>query len=330
MYSRPVKRFLLSEIGAVVIWVLATLFLAALISPWIYQGGKALAAAAEAGDLPGLVEWLASACGRAKFGRFFDRSLLLSALLLLPFLLRRIRHMRRTGPEVRCHELQPLSWPELTRHAFVAFALAAGLLWALVLVLDASGALVTTGKSLTPGKVVQRIVLPAMAAPLVEEWLFRGLLLGLWLRFARPAMACIGTSLVFSFVHFIKLPAGTVIEDPGHWLAGFELLAKVLLHFTDPRFFVTDFATLTAVGLILAWARIRTASLWFPIGLHAGWILAFKAFSNHYRVLESHLLHPWGLGNTIRSGLLPFLILATTFLAASLVLRRPGFNRASP
>jgi membrane protease YdiL (CAAX protease family) len=325
-----VKRFFLSEIGAVVTWVLASLFLAAVISPWIYQGGKALAAAAQAGDLPGVIEWLAAACGRAKFGRFFDRSLLLSALVLLPLLLYRVRRLQPSAPDGPCHALRPLSWPNAARHAMVACALSGGLLWVMVLALDASGALVPAAKNLAPGKALQKILLPAIAAPLVEEWLFRGLLLGLWLRFARPVAACIGTSLVFAIVHFLKPPAGTVIGDPSHWLAGFQLLGKILLHFIDPRFFVADFATLLGVGMILAWARLRTASLWFPIGLHAGWIVAFKAFNQSYRVLESHPLHPWAMGDSMRSGLLPLLTLAVTLAASSLVLRRPGFTRASP
>ena len=58
-----------------------------------------------------------------------------------------------------------------------------------------------------------------------------------------------------------------------------KLLGKILLHFTEPMFFITDFATLLAIGLILAWAVLRTGALWFSIGLHAGWIMSFKAFN---------------------------------------------------
>jgi membrane protease YdiL (CAAX protease family) len=149
----------------------------------------------------------------------------------------------------------------------------------------------------------------------------------LWLRFARPVTACAGTALVFAFLHFLNPPAGSVIADPAHVLAGFQLLGKILLHFTDPLFFLTDFASLLAAGLILAWARVRTGALWFSIGLHAGWIAAFKAFNLFYQEVSDSPLRPWGIGENLRSGVLPLLTLGITAVICHFVLRR--FSRAS-
>ena len=42
---------------------------------------------------------------------------------------------------------------------------------------------------------------------------------------------------------------------------------------------LAGFTTLFLIGLILADARLQTRSLWLPIGLHAGWILASGAFN---------------------------------------------------
>jgi membrane protease YdiL (CAAX protease family) len=164
---------------------------------------------------------------------------------------------------------------------------------------------------------------------LLEEWLFRGLLLGLWLRSVRPATACLGTSLLFAFLHFMAPPDGTFIKDPAQVLAGFELLGKILLHFTDPLFFVTDFAALLAGGLILAWARVRTGALWFSIGLHAGWIMVFKGFNLLYQVIPGHPLHPWGVGDNLRSGILPLLTLGITAVICHFALRRFSTQRSS-
>ena len=122
------------------------------------------------------------------------------------------------------------------------------------------------------GKLLGKIVVPTVVVPPLEEWMIRGLLLGMWLKFSKPLTACVGTSLFFAFIHFLKPPDGSVITDPASAWAGFELLGKVLFHFTNPRFFVTEFATLFLGGMILAWARVRTGALWFAIGLHAGWI----------------------------------------------------------
>lgn len=299
------------------VWVAASLLLAAVISPWFYQAGKWLAGQKE---LPGLLDWLASACGRAKFGRFFDRALLFSALLLLPLLFRRIRRLRETRPPGS--ELVPLGWRRACAQALTGCVLAGGILWVLCGFVEWTGAFVDRPSSPGFGRFASKVLLPAAGASLVEEWLFRGVLLGLWLRFARPAAACFGSSLLFAFLHFIKPPPGTVIADPSHPLAGIELLGGVFLNYLDPRFFIGDFISLTAVGLILAWARLRTGALWFSIGLHAGWIMGFKASSLLYRDVPGHPLHPWGVGDSLRSGMLPLLTLIVTAGVCHFVLKR--------
>ena len=324
-----VKRFLRSEIGAAAVWVFCSLLLAALISPWLYQGGKWLGANAAANDLPRVLEWLGAACARSKFGRFFDRSLLISALALLPLLFRRIKSLRRSGDAVPVSGPRP-SAKSAAVQVIVACLISGGILWGLGGLLRMSGAYVPEADAPSFGKLLSKILLPAVAASLLEEWLFRGVLLGLWLRFAKPAAACIGTSLLFAFLHFMQPPDGVVIANPAHFLAGFELLGKILLHFTDPLFFVTDFATLLAVGLILAMARVRTGALWFSIGLHAGWIMSFKAFSLLFEGVTPHYLRPWGVGDNLRSGLLPLLALAFTAGVCHFVLKHFDLNRASP
>lgn len=320
------KRFIQSEIGAAVLWVLAALLMAAVLAPWVYQGGKWLAAQGEANELPAMLEGLAASCGRAKIGRFFDRCLLFSALVLLPVLMKRIRSIRRetSAPSAG---LARFSWPSVAVQIATGCIIAGGILWGMGFILDAAGAYVPKLDPPAPGKLLPKIIIPAVAAPLVEEWVFRGLLLGLWLRFAKPAAACIGTSLLFAFMHFLKPPDGSVIADPAHALAGFDLLGKILLHFSDPLFFVTDFATLFVVGLILAWARVRTGALWFSIGLHAGWVAAFKGFNLLYRSVENHPLRPWGVGDSLRSGILPLLALGVTAIVCHFALKR--FSRAS-
>jgi membrane protease YdiL (CAAX protease family) len=323
-----VKRFFQSEIGAAVIWVLGALCMTALISPWVYQAGKQLATTAEVSDLPGAVEWLAAACGRSKFSRFFDRSLLLCALLGLPFLLRRIRNLRAGAVGVESPRIK-VSWQLAAAQILTGCVIAGGLLWALGGILDAVGFYSLKSNPPTFLKLLPKILIPAVVTSLIEEWLFRGVLLGLWLRFARPVAACIGISLLFAFLHFLKPPDGTLIANPGHPLAGFELLGKILLHFTDPMFFITDFATLLAIGLILAWARVRTGALWFSIGLHAGWILSFKAFNILYKQAPDHFLSPWGVGDNLRSGLLPLLTLGLTAIVCHFALKRFSVSRAS-
>lgn len=321
------KRFLKSEIGAAVVWVILSILLAALVAPCLYQGGKWLAGRASAENLPDLLEWLGAACGRSGFSRFFDRSLLLGALFLMPFLIRRLRRIGRQRDHEERVNLVKLPLRNIGWHVVLGFLIAGGILWALALGLDAAGAYQLKASTPDLGKVLRKVALPSVIASLLEEWLFRGVLLGLWLRLARPSYAVIGTSLLFAFVHFLKPPDGMEIADPSAVFAGFDLLGKILLHFTDPLFFVTDFATLFAVGLILAYARVRTGALWFSIGLHAGWIFAFKLFNLVYRKSPDHPVFPWGVGESLRSGLLPLLALLLTAWVCHLTLRRPILNR---
>jgi membrane protease YdiL (CAAX protease family) len=319
------KRFLQSEIGAALLWVASALVMAALLTPWVFQGGKWLAAVAEVRELPALVESLAGSCGRAEIDRFYDRALLFSALVLLPILLRRIRRMRSAGEALVAQA--DFGWRAVLAQIAIGLVIAAGFLTLLGVLLDLAGAYTLRESAPRVGKLLSKAVIPAVAAPLVEEWLFRGLLLGLWLRFAKPAIAALGSSLVFAFLHFLKPPAGYEIAAPGDPLAGFELLGKILLHFTQPQFFVTQFATLCVVGLILAWARLRTGALWFSIGLHAGWVLAFKGFNLFYTATPSHPLRPWWIGDNLKSGVLPLLALGLTALVCQRALR--PFSRAS-
>lgn len=295
--------------------------MAAVIAPWLYQAGKDLAASAETGDLPALLEWLGAACGRAKFGRFYDRALLLSALCFMPLLWRRIKTLKAAG------EPESAVKPRISRRSVgiqiaVACVISGSLLWTTGWLLALTGAYELKASAPSVAKFVSKALLPAVGASLLEEWLFRGVLLGLWLRFARPTAACIGASLLFAFLHFLDPPGPSAIQNPGHALAGFELLGKILLHFTDLRFFVADFATLTVVGLILGWARVRTGALWFSIGLHSGWILAFKAFGLFYREVPGHPLHPWGVGGSLRSGIVPLIALGLTTVVCHFVLNR--------
>ncbi len=304
-------------------WVLSVLVLAAALAPWLYQAGKSLAETAATGDLPAILEWLGAACGRSDFSRFFARALLLAAVVTLPVLVWRIRVMRAASGG-RVDSCVPVSWESALIQIGVGCVIAAGMLWVLGLLLAGQG--VFTPKPGAPGfgKLMGKILVPTVVVPPLEEWLIRGLLLGMWLKFSKPLAACVGTSLFFAFIHFLKPPEGSVIADPASALAGFELLGKVLFHFTNPQFFVTDFATLFFGGMILAWARVRTAALWFSIGLHAGWIAGFKGFNQLYCPAASHR---WGIGETF-SGPFPMVTLGLTAVICHYALRRFETRRA--
>jgi uncharacterized protein len=81
---------------------------------------------------------------------------------------------------------------------------------------------------------------------------------------------------------------------------------------------VPMFATLFLIGWILADARVRTRSLWLPIGLHAGWILASGAFNAVARRQVD--IFPW-LGKNLLVGIVPIGMGTLTWLLMILWLK---------
>jgi membrane protease YdiL (CAAX protease family) len=305
-------RFFKSEAGAMVLWLAAALFLAALFTPHLYEAGKNLAENAQTTDYPGWIESIANSASRAKLDRYFSRCLLVSALALLPLLILRVRRIPK-NKDLAPYPLRKLTWSQRCIHLSSGLVIGAASLGALTLVLHFTGASEASDKALSLSKLIPKAVIPALGAGIIEELLFRGLLLGLWLRACSMWSAWIGSSLMFSFVHFLKPPTNTIIAEPSAWHSGFEMLGSILGHFTHPLFFVTDFATLALLGLLLAWCRTRTSSLWLPIGIHAGLVFALKTFSLTQKLNPESPLHPWFIGSDLKSGIFPLIALAICF-----------------
>lgn len=314
-------RFLKSEAGAILIWLAAALFLAALLTPFLYDAGKTLVHSADAKNYPAFIESIADSARRAKPDRFFSRCLLVSAIVLLPALIRRVKNIPR-GVDSDRYSLRNLTWFQRLIHISSGFLIGASILGALGLVLHFTGAAIPKDASLSAGKIFSKAMVPALGAGVIEELVFRGLLLGLWLRACSLWTAWLGSAFMFSAMHFLSPPDGVFIADPSAWHSGFELLASTLGHFTNPLFFVTDFATLALLGFLLAYCRTRTFSLWLPIGLHAGLVFALKCFSLTQSLNLASPLHPWLIGADLKSGILPLAFLGICFLVCFGLIQR--------
>ena len=307
------------------LWVAAAVAFGAVIAPWLYQGGKGYAEFAQARGFTGLPGWIAMACQRAGFGRFFNRSVLLAALLLLPLLFHRLGKLRHPG-----ERLLPLGvrgpWQTGALGGLLGLLVAGGVMWGLGAVLNRLGTF-TTYPAVPGGKLLlTRAVFPAAMVAVVEEWLFRGLLLGLWLRVARPLAAGIGSSLVFALLHFLAPPPGIAVSEPWSATAGFRHLGGILLQFAEPRIFAADFLTIFAVGLVLAGARLRTGRLWLCMGMHCGWIIALKAHNLTHLKASAGPLNGWWIGDSLRSGLLPLAAIGISAGLCHLLIKRGDYQ----
>ena len=313
-------RFLKSEAGAVVLWLIGTVLLAAILFPWIYEGGKAFALHAGSHELAPLWESIGRSARRADVDTYFSRSLYAAVLLLLPLLIFRLKKIRRSSGSGATVRMEALPWKSRILHLVSAIVLAAGLLWLLGGALKTAGAFAADPDAARISRIITKALLPALFGAVIEEWLFRGLLLGIWLRVLKPGAALFTVSLIFAFVHFLAPPEGSAIAEPGAPLAGFQLLGLILGHFLNPQFIAAEFLVLFTVGMILGATRLRTGSLWFPIGLHAGWIFAFKSF-NMLHLEQASALRPLWIGESLRSGLLPLATLLVTAVICHFTLR---------
>jgi len=155
-------------------------------------------------------------------------------------------------------------------------------------------------KNAVPWSSLGAVLAAGIAVPLIEELFFRGLLLGILLRSLRPVVATLIISGFFAIVHFLKAP--TRPNESVTWLSGFHSIANSFAKFADPMMVLASFTTLFLIGWILADARLRTRSLFLPIGLHSGWIFVAGVVGKITK--RETMILPW-LGSNLLIGLLP-------------------------
>jgi len=166
-----------------------------------------------------------------------------------------------------------------------------------------------------------KVVIAAISVPFIEETFFRGIVLGILLRTGRKLPAVVAVSALFAAVHFLK---GSEWEPAiVTWTSGFHSIGDAFAGFGDPVMVLSAFATLFLIGCILADARVLTRSLWLPIGLHAGWILASGMFS--WLARPEMIALPW-LGKNLLVGIIPLGLAAVTWIVMRLWLKH---DRAS-
>jgi membrane protease YdiL (CAAX protease family) len=279
----------LKDAARLLVYFAATILIGALLAPVFFWAGQSLAA-------HGYFPFLAT----VDFERYFHRALLAAALVLLWPLFRSVQ-VRRMD------DLALARNPNWSRDLFAGFLFAAVplLCCGAVLIMSHVYSLQPTISWLALAKIIPT----AAVVPAIEETFFRGLILGILLRGSHRNMSIFVTSALYSIVHFLKAPEQTSIIVT--WTSGFNSIAHSVAQFADPILLTASFTTLFLIGWILADARIRTRSLWLPIGLHAGWIFANGLFN---RIAEAKIVMlPW-LGRNLLVGIVPLAIGCLTWL----------------
>lgn len=284
--------------GKIVLYFIAVLFVGALLAPPLYWAGTSLVGALR--DEP--------------FQKFFNRAALIAALAFLWPLAKsfRIGSRAELGLEPNTRWLRDLG---------CGLIAAIGLMLVMCAILKGfDGFKWHAPKDRKLGDF-PKVLLTATTVSFIEEALFRGAFLGVFLRTMGKWSALFTMSAIFSVLHFIK-PTEHAITDV-RWYSGFELLPSTFSQFSEPAMLGAMFTTLFAVGWILGYAAIQTRSLWMSIGLHAGWIICQQGFGKVAKLGKNQL--PW-IGSELRIGIAPLLtIVATGIVCWLLVRRRAGF-----
>lgn len=278
-----------------------------LVAPWVYWAGQGLAAA-------GYTDWLA----RFPFHRVLSRCVQVSALVLL-------------WPALRWIGLRRVGGLGLQRNPSGGRDLAAGLLLSVGgVALLAAGCWLAGFFAVRPdpdwGKL-GRIVLTAAAVGGIEEFVFRGVVLGLCLWSLRPAAAIAVSSFFFAVVHFLRPARSSLAAGEVRWWSGWAELLDFPAAWPPADLLLFGFASLLAAGFILGGAAWRTRSLWLPVGLHAGWVFAQQTTQVFLRPAPADAAAslPWVgphlVSGAVPTGLLPLAALGLTAALVSYYLR---------
>jgi len=288
--STLIRRFLTAA-GKIIAYLLGVVLLGALLAPPLY--------------------WLGQACSQISalqflkdtdFQRYFARSVLISAFLLLPLVIRSIGlgRLRNLGLS-----RNPLWWRDIVAGFLLSVAVTA------VLGFIAIHLGIYTWKGHLPWNLVAAVFLPALIVSVIEEFLFRGAILGLVRQTISTVPAMVLVSALFSIIHFFRPVDGQI--SVVQWYSGFDLIGKLFGRFTDPLLVGGGFMTIFVLGLLLADSVVRTRSLWLSIGLHAGTVFGKMSFNKLTKQLTQ--APPWfgpeltiGLGSVLTLLFLWFLV----------------------
>ena len=287
-------------------YVGVVLLAACIVSPPLYWAGSWLS---ESGILP-LVKGF-------PFHRYFSRSVQVSALILIwpAFCWIGIRHLRELG-------IAPNSRWRSDLLAGFLMALLPIVLMGMVYVQQGVWVLVDPVNS----NRFFTIAASAVAVSLLEEFFFRGVILGLCLMAMGRWSALLVSALIFSVVHFVKT-SKSVRGDPVTWSSGFEQIPLAFSSAPPWPLLGWGFLSLLVAGLILGVATSRTRSLFLSIGLHAGWIFGQKGLEllAKFSPKPADAMLPWAGPNVVSgavpTGLVPVAVLLLTWIFVLLRLR---------
>ncbi len=260
---------------------------AAALAPWVYLVAQKLAVQFSVFDV----------LAGQPFHRYVNRCLYAAALAGLWPLLRRLglRSIREIG---FANPIQ--NW----RRAFAGFGIGFATLASVATLALLSGARQPNAQ-LNLQELASHLInatTSCLAVAVLEEFLFRGVVFGGLRKSVVPAIALILSSALYSAVHFYERP-----PTPEHitWASGFETFGLMFHGITKTQTLIPGFFSLLIAGGILCWSYHSTGTLWFSVGLHAGWVFWLKSYAKLTQEAPGYHESLWGT-NKLYDGWIAF------------------------
>lgn len=146
---------------------------------------------------------------------------------------------------------------------------------------------------------------------LIEEFLLRGLLFAKIKKARSFWLALVISSAIYSIAHFFRPKDIAAIDELTLW-SGFVILGQILTPFASPEF-IYESIGLFFVGACLAFAYHYSKSLYFAIGLHAGWVFVIKMDGMIVTRTAPEYITLWGSSNIV-GGVYTWILLALIIL----------------
>ncbi|SRR5579885_115345 len=199
------------------------------------------------------------------FPRIFDRVVMVALGLVIMIAARDLRllPLLRTGFS---HPAANLS--RVVRGLAVALGVMA-LLLAIAAAIEGVG---NTGHAL---RMLPKYALSGIVVGLIEEGFFRAFLFGgMEADFGRTGSLVV-SSAIYAVAHLVRAPAHFYVTslEPG---AGIRTLALSFSQLGAPLSALPTLIGLFLLGIVLAEAFVLTKTVWFSVGLHAGFVIGAK------------------------------------------------------
>ncbi len=172
---------------------------------------------------------------------------------------------------------------------------------------------------------ILEILLIAGIVGFIEEMFFRGIILQSFLQDMHTASAVCASSMFYSLLHFFKakLLVSTGFQPFIGFIVVYKSFANIVLDFNN---ILPSIIGLFLVGVVLSYTYLRTKSLYFAIGLHAGWIFLTKVnilFFDHARTNKQ-----WLYGDsTVITGVLGWILLIITLILIKFVTKASFYEK---